>query len=89
VSNQRYRSFWTLRGSPELLSSPTIAELSKKKSITPAQSMFLFAQHLGITPLAGTTDEGRMKEDVDVEKMEPLGEEDQDIVKKLEDAVGI
>lgn len=82
-----FRSFWTLTGSPTLLSSAPLLALSHQKSITPAQTLFLLAQHLGITPLAGSTNEGRMKDGIEVEKIE-IGGEEEEGVKELEKIVG-
>lgn len=63
------RSFWTLTGSPSLLRHPTLLALSKRISCTPAQVVFRLAQLRGIVPLAGSTNETRMKDGVETEKL--------------------
>ncbi|KAF8913682.1 NADP-dependent oxidoreductase domain-containing protein [Mucidula mucida] len=59
----QYQSFWTLSGSPALLSHPSVLAISE---MTPAQVVFGLAQSLGIVPLSGTTNEVHMKEDLAV-----------------------
>jgi aryl-alcohol dehydrogenase-like predicted oxidoreductase len=63
------RSFWTLTGSPSLLNHPSLIALSKRKQLTPAQSVYLFARSLGITPISGTTNVEHMEQDVELEKI--------------------
>lgn len=65
----QYQSFWTLSGSPSLLGHPSLIALSRRKQLTLAQSVYLFARSLGITPLSGTTNVEHMKEDLEPEKM--------------------
>jgi len=54
-----HRSFWTLSGSPRLLSHPDLLLIAKHTECT--------VQLAGITPLSGTTNEQHMKDDVAVE----------------------
>jgi diketogulonate reductase-like aldo/keto reductase len=63
------RSFWTLTGSPSLLSHPATASFAKENKCTPPQAVYRFAQSLGITPLSGTTDENHMREDLVAESL--------------------
>ncbi|KAG8887253.1 hypothetical protein FRB98_000290 [Tulasnella sp. 332] len=70
-----YQSFWTLSGSPSLLESQTICEISQRTGCTPAQAIFRVAQKLGITPLSGSTNEGRMREGIEVEKIDITDDE--------------
>ena len=63
------RSFWTLTGSPSLLSHPATAAFAKQNKCTPPQAVYRFAQSLGITPLSGTTDETHMREDLVAESL--------------------
>ena len=64
------RSFWTLSGSPTLLSHPALLAVAKAANRTPAQAVFKFVQSEGIIPLSGTTSELHMKEDLSVERIE-------------------
>jgi len=64
------RSFWTLSGSPTLLSHPALLAVAKAANCAPAQAVFKFAQSEGIIPLSGTTSEIHMKEDLAVELIE-------------------
>ncbi|KAF9467390.1 NADP-dependent oxidoreductase domain-containing protein [Collybia nuda] len=63
----QYQSFWTLSGSPMLLTHPSLVELAKAVRCTPAQAVFRLAQMEGVTPLSGTKDETHMREDLEVE----------------------
>ncbi|KAI0256063.1 Aldo/keto reductase [Lactifluus subvellereus] len=69
TNGAQYQSFWTLTGSPSLLSHPATAAVAKANNCTPAQVVYRFAQSLGITPLSGTTDEVHMQEDLAVETL--------------------
>ncbi|KAG7446675.1 Aldo/keto reductase [Guyanagaster necrorhizus] len=62
-----YQSFWTLTGSPSLLSQRSVLAISAALSMTPAQVLYGIVQMGGIMPLSGTTSEVHMKEDVAVE----------------------
>ena len=62
------RSFWTLTGSPSLLSHPSFLSIAKANRLTPEQTLFKLAQAQGITPLSGTTNAEHMRQDVEVEK---------------------
>jgi diketogulonate reductase-like aldo/keto reductase len=63
------RSFWTLSGSPLLLSNPALLSLATLVNGTPEQALFKYAQSQGIVPLSGTTSEEHMKEDTAVEHL--------------------
>ncbi|KAJ7598068.1 Aldo/keto reductase [Mycena floridula] len=63
-----YQSFWTLTGSPSLLSHAESSAAAAK--CTPAQAVYRFAQLEGIVPLSGTTNETHMKEAVAAENVE-------------------
>ena len=63
------RSFWTLSGSPSLLHHPTLVALAQSASCTPAQVIFRLAQMRGIVPLAGSTNEDRMKHGIDASRV--------------------
>ncbi|KAF8800206.1 Aldo/keto reductase [Phlegmacium glaucopus] len=62
-----YQSFWTLSGSPSLVTHPAIARIAEASGLTPAQTVFRFAQLKGVIPLSGTTDVTHMRQDVAIE----------------------
>ncbi|KAJ3510134.1 hypothetical protein NLJ89_g4848 [Agrocybe chaxingu] len=64
-----YQSFWTLSGSPSLLTHPALLTLAKNSNMTEPQAVYKLAQLEGIIPLSGTTDETHMRQDVAVEKL--------------------
>lgn len=66
----QYRSFWTLSGSPTLLSNPALLSIASASRCTPEQALFKLAQDAGVTPLSGTTSELHMAEDLAVHKLE-------------------
>lgn len=69
------RSFWTLTGSPSLLSHPLITSFAAAKQCSPAQAVYRLAQLQGVTPLSGTTNEAHMRDDIALENIE-VGEAD-------------
>ncbi|KAH9929596.1 Aldo/keto reductase [Epithele typhae] len=66
----QYQSFWTLSGSPSLLSSAAVQAIAASKKCTPAQVLFRIAQLNGVTPLSGTTQEKHMDDAVAAEKLD-------------------
>ncbi|GJE92740.1 aldo/keto reductase [Phanerochaete sordida] len=66
----QYQSFWTLTGSPTLLSHSAVTTFAQTKGISPAQAVYKLAQLSGITPLSGTTKEEHMKADLEVENVQ-------------------
>jgi len=69
ANGTQYQSFWTLTGSPSLLSHPATAAITRANNCSPPQAVYRFVQSLGITPLCGTTDETHMREDIASEKL--------------------
>ncbi|KAH9961320.1 Aldo/keto reductase [Russula dissimulans] len=74
ANGAQYQSFWTLTGSPSLLSHPATVTITRANNCSPPQAVYRFVQSLGITPLCGTTDETHMREDIAAEKLDK-GEE--------------
>ncbi|PBK95409.1 Aldo/keto reductase [Armillaria gallica] len=70
-----YQSFWTLTGSPSLLSHPSVLAISAALAMTPAQVLYGIVQMGGILPLSGTTNEVHMKEDVAVESSDLVSDD--------------
>jgi len=62
-----FRSFWSLSGSPSLLTHPAVLQLANMYDLTAAQIVYSVAQNEGAIPLSGTTNEVHMCEDVAVE----------------------
>ncbi|KAF9050186.1 NADP-dependent oxidoreductase domain-containing protein [Panaeolus papilionaceus] len=62
-----YQSFWTLTGSPSLLSHPSLIRIASASNMTPAQVVYKLSQEADVTPLSGTTNQQHMIEDVAVE----------------------
>ncbi|KAG9002228.1 hypothetical protein FRB94_004043 [Tulasnella sp. JGI-2019a] len=82
-----YQSFWTLTGSPTLLHSQSIQTITQRLGCTSAQALFRVAQRLGISPLSGSTSEGRMQEGVEAEKV-GVTEDEVALVKKTMSLLG-
>lgn len=70
TNGARYQSFWTLTGSPSLLSHPATTAIAKANNCSPPQAVYRFVQSLGITPLCGTTDEAHMRDDLTAENLD-------------------
>ncbi|KAF8070088.1 NADP-dependent oxidoreductase domain-containing protein [Lyophyllum atratum] len=70
VNGVMYQSFWTLSGSPSLLSHPALRALAEAAGCTPEQAVFRFAQLEGIIPLSGTTSTLHMQQDIAAHKIE-------------------
>ncbi|TDL26104.1 Aldo/keto reductase [Rickenella mellea] len=82
-----YQSFWTLTGSPRLLTHPSLNALAQRHHKTPEQILFRLAQTRGVVPLAGSTDRGRMRDGVETEQIELVNEEEE--VQKLTSVTGL
>ncbi|WVF73172.1 hypothetical protein IAT40_007991 [Kwoniella sp. CBS 6097] len=63
----RYQSFWTLTGSPSLLSHPALVDLASKYGLTPEQTVYKLCQVWNITPLCGSSTLAHVNEAVAVE----------------------
>ncbi|KIR33942.1 oxidoreductase [Cryptococcus deuterogattii MMRL2647] len=83
----RFRSFWTLTGSPTLLKQPFLINLAAKYGLTPEQTIYKLCQLWGITPLCGTTSLAHAKEAVSVENATGLMSSTEEVV-KLWNAMG-
>lgn len=60
-----YQSFWTLTANPDLVRSDAVQQLARQAQISPAAALYTLVMGLGdIAVLNGTTNEGRMKEDL-------------------------
>ncbi|PPQ63729.1 hypothetical protein CVT24_004238 [Panaeolus cyanescens] len=77
-----YQSFWTLTGSPSLLSHPRLRTIASASNITPEQAVYKLAQDAGVVPLSGTTNQEHMYEDLAIETLslsKDVGSEIQEI----------
>ncbi|KAF5386151.1 hypothetical protein D9615_002598 [Tricholomella constricta] len=70
ANDAMYQSFWTLSGSPSLLTHPALLKVAAASACTPEQAVFKFAQQEGIIPLSGTTSTLHMQQDVAVNDIE-------------------
>ena len=59
-----YQGFSLLTANRKELAGPSFRRLCVRRSRTPAQVVFRFAQQLGMLPLTGTTDPEHMREDL-------------------------
>lgn len=88
-----YQSFWTLTGNPNLLASEPVQALGKLASVSKEVALYSLVISLGIAPLNGTTNVGRMKSDLeDLSKVRNwtnvYGEKWRTIVAQFKDAIG-
>ncbi|TLD29484.1 putative aldo-keto reductase [Venturia nashicola] len=88
-----YQSFWTLTGNPKLLASEPVQSLSQLASVSKEVALYSLVISLGIAPLNGTTNAGRMKSDLDdLAKVRNwtnvYGEKWRKIVSQFKDAIG-
>lgn len=60
-----YQSFWTLTGNPGLLRSAPVAELVKGAGVGKEVALYALVMSLDVAVLNGTTNEARMKEDLE------------------------
>ena len=61
-----YQSFWTLTGNPDLLSSRVVAEVAQEVGVEKEMGLYLCVMGLGdVSVLNGTTNQERMKEDLE------------------------
>ncbi len=70
-----YQGFSLLTANRGLLHDPDIGAIAQRCRTGPAQVIFRFAQQVGMLPLTGTTNAQRMKEDLEVDRMELSPEE--------------
>src|SRR5262245_22750156 len=71
-----YQGFSLLTANQEFLGAPPIRAAAARLKTGIAQVIFKFSMQIGMLPLTGTTDEQHMKEDLTVEKLEPLSDQE-------------
>lgn len=81
-----YQSFWTLTGSPALLTHSHTTSLADKLDVTAAQVLFKLAQLNNVVPLSGTTSELHMQQDLAAERI-VFKEEVLDDYKRITDLI--
>jgi diketogulonate reductase-like aldo/keto reductase len=59
-----YQSFWTLSANPQVLASDVVLKLAATYRRSPAQILFRYLSHEGVTPLTGTKSEAHMRDDL-------------------------
>lgn len=65
-----YQSFWTLTANPHLLASRVVESAAAAHRRTPAQVLFRYLTHVGVTPLTGTTSQVHIREDLAIFEFE-------------------
>ncbi|MDP3266791.1 MAG: aldo/keto reductase [Sulfuricurvum sp.] len=65
-----YQSFWSLTANPHILGSKNVGDMALKYSKTPAQIVYRYLNHVGITPLIGSTSQEHMSQDLQIFKFE-------------------
>lgn len=88
-----YQSFWTLTANPRLAESKVVRELSQSLSVSRAQALYCLVLGLNVVVLNGTTNEGRMKEDLAaVQEVRDYIERDRDgwenMMKRFKEEIG-
>jgi diketogulonate reductase-like aldo/keto reductase len=59
-----YQGFSLLTANPEVLHHPLVADIARRRRVTPAQVVFGFSRAVGMLPLTGTSDAQHMREDL-------------------------
>ncbi|MCZ6801560.1 MAG: aldo/keto reductase [Nitrospirae bacterium] len=77
-----YQGFSLLTANREVLQDQAIAKIAQRFKTSSLQIIFRFAQHIGMLPLTGTTDEQHMKEDLGIDHIE-LSEEEVLYIEKI------
>ena len=70
-----YQGFSLLTANRGVLHHPEVGAIAARCETEPAQVIFRFARHVGMLPLTGTTNPQRMKEDLDIDRVELTREE--------------
>ena len=65
-----YQGFSLLTANREVLQDQAVAKIAQRFNTSSLQIIFRFAQHIGMLPLTGTTDEQHMKEDLGIDHIE-------------------
>lgn len=73
--NITYQGFSLLTANREVFRSREVDTIAKRCQTGPAQIIFRFAQHVGMIPLTGTTNEQRMKDDLAIDQFDLTPEE--------------
>lgn len=72
----QYQSFWTLTGNPRLARSMPVRAVAEKAEVGVPVALYALVMELGVTVLNGTTNQERMREDLDgVMKVKAWAEE--------------
>jgi len=61
-----YQSFWSLTANPHILKSREFFALTQEYNVTEAQILYRYLNHVGITPLIGSTSQQHINEDLGV-----------------------
>jgi diketogulonate reductase-like aldo/keto reductase len=75
-----YEGFSLLTANQEFLGAPQIRAAAARLDTGIPQVIFKFSMQIGMVPLTGTTSPDHMREDLDVEKLEPLTDEEMESI---------
>lgn len=78
-----YQSFWSLSANPHILGSQIVTVLAEKYTRTPAQILYRYLSHVGITPLIGSTSKVHIDQDLAIFEFELNVAEIEDITQIL------
>lgn len=70
-----YQGFSLLTANRGILHDPEVGAIAQRCKTGPAQIIFRFARQVGMLPLTGTTNAQRMKDDLDIDRVELSPEE--------------
>ena len=65
-----YQSFWSLTANPHILKSREFFALTQEYNVTEAQILYRYLNHVGITPLIGSTSQEHINEDLEIFRFE-------------------
>ncbi len=65
-----YQGFSLLTANPHVVGDARVADVARRRGITPAQTVFAFARKIGILPLTGTTAAAHLTQDLAAVELE-------------------
>lgn len=84
--NVGYQSFWTLTANPHVLRSPVLRDMAAREQLDPERLFYRYCLDSRIVVLCGTTNQQRMKADLQVLDSKCLSPED---IAQIETVMGI
>ena len=77
-----YQGFSLLTANREVLVDPQVQRIARRLGATSAQIIFRFAMEIGMLPLTGTTNQQRMREDLEAERL-TLSSDDIELIETI------